>query len=258
MKVFILAAGQGTRLRPFTDVIPKCMVSFQGKPLLQYQWEALDRVGIKDITVISGYRAEEILRQGYRTLFNRRYEQMNMVGTLFCAHEYMTPEQDLIIAYGDIIYQSDVLDAIIKADAPISVIVDCKWRAYWEMRFIDPLSDAETLKVDSDGYITEIGKKAVNYEEIQGQYIGLIKIKANMVEKIKQEYFAMDHERVYDGKNFENMYMTSFLQYLIEKSYAVKAVPISSGWLEFDSVEDLKRYNKLYETRDLVNFYHEC
>ena len=45
MKAVILAAGQGTRLRPLTDHTPKCLVQVLGRPLLSYSLESLDRVG---------------------------------------------------------------------------------------------------------------------------------------------------------------------------------------------------------------------
>ena len=48
MKAFILAAGEGTRLRPLTLDRPKCLVELKGKPLLQYQIDALRATGIHD------------------------------------------------------------------------------------------------------------------------------------------------------------------------------------------------------------------
>ena len=54
MKVIILAAGQGTRLRPLTDNKPKCMVELLGKPLIQHQIETLRRNGIGDIHIATG------------------------------------------------------------------------------------------------------------------------------------------------------------------------------------------------------------
>jgi len=53
------------------------------------------------------------------------------------------------------------------------------WKRYWDLRFKDPLSDAETLIFDDKGYITELGKKPVSYDQIKGQYTGLIKVRAD-------------------------------------------------------------------------------
>ena len=52
MKIIVLAAGQGTRLRPLTDNIPKCMVPLNGKPLIDYQLDLFKSKSIKEITVV--------------------------------------------------------------------------------------------------------------------------------------------------------------------------------------------------------------
>ena len=106
----------------------------------------------------------------------------------------------------------------------------------------DPLKDAETMKIGKDGNIIELGKKPTSYNDIEGQYIGLIKIKKEALQKIIQFYKSLDREVFYDGKNFNNMYMTSFIQLLIDKVMPVKPVFIEGGWLEIDTVEDLHNY----------------
>ncbi|HBD2724132.1 TPA: sugar nucleotidyltransferase, partial [Campylobacter jejuni] len=53
-------------------------------------------------------------------------------------------------------------------------------------------------------------------------------------------YEMLDRDILYDNKNFENMYMTSFLQALIEKYNNAKAVEIDGNWCEIDFMSDLK------------------
>ena len=64
MKAIILAAGQGTRLRPLTNDKPKCLVELANKPLLDHQLSVLRYTGINDIHVVAGYRAEQLNRSG--------------------------------------------------------------------------------------------------------------------------------------------------------------------------------------------------
>lgn len=134
-------------------------------------------------------------------------------------------------------------------------VVDKKWQEYWKIRLENPLSDAETLKINSEGYLIELGKKPLSYEEIQGQYIGLIKVSKEQVLKFKEEYFSLDKEADYDGKNFDNMYMTSFIQHLINKGWQVKPAYIEGGWLEFDSIEDSNVYTDLLNKGELGRFF---
>ena len=60
MKVFILAAGRGTRISRFLSGKPKCTVDIGGIPLIRYTVELLKSRGIKDIAISLGYRADVI------------------------------------------------------------------------------------------------------------------------------------------------------------------------------------------------------
>ncbi len=60
MKAIILAAGQGTRLLPFTREHPKCLVPVGGKAILDHQLEALAAAGVEDVLVVGGYRIDRL------------------------------------------------------------------------------------------------------------------------------------------------------------------------------------------------------
>tara|TARA_A100001234_G_C12628230_1_gene387064 strand:- start:1254 stop:1994 length:741 start_codon:yes stop_codon:yes gene_type:complete len=240
MKLLILAAGQGKRLMPLTENKPKCMVEYNGKAIIDCIIDTAKNYGIKDIAIISGYKGEVLERylKEKNLIFyrNQKYSSTNMVSTLFCAKEFM--DEDLIISYSDIVYKQDVLKKIIESKDDFSLIIDRKWKELWLKRMDNPLHDAETLKI-KNGKIVEIGKKPRNYNDIQGQYVGLIKISKNIIEEVKQFYESLDKNIKYDGQNFENMYMTSFIQKIIDNLISVKPVFIDGGWVEIDSVNDL-------------------
>jgi choline kinase len=168
-----------------------------------------------------------------------------MAFSLFCARGLMRDDMDLVVSYGDIVYEPRVLASVLSDPSPISVAIDIDWRRYWEMRMPNPLSDAETLKTNAAGRIREIGRKAESYEEIEGQYIGLFKIRSNCVPQLVAEYDAMDRNQWLDNKPFEQMYMTSYLQHLIDQGWHVQAVPTRNGWLELDTIEDFYLYDRL-------------
>ena len=84
MQTLILAAGQGTRLRPYTNDRPKCMVALAGKPLLHRQMAAMAACGVSNgITVIGGYRSGDLDTLGGDLVLNPEYATTNMVRTLF-------------------------------------------------------------------------------------------------------------------------------------------------------------------------------
>lgn len=244
MKIIILAAGEGKRLSPYTDNKPKCLVEFKDKPIISYILDAVKKNGIRDIIIVDGYK-KEVLEKYLGTekinfYFNKNFNGTNMVSSLFCAEAELN--NDVIISYSDIIYKSSVLKKLIESNADISVVVDKKWQELWRVRMENPLDDAETMKIDQNNNIIELGKKTKSYNEIQGQYIGLIKISKNIIHRIIHFYHSLDKSSYYDGKDFNNMYMTSFIQLIIDNLSPVKALPINGGWLEIDSVTDLQKY----------------
>ena len=244
-RALILAAGQGTRLQPHTIDKPKCLVPLLGHSLLERQAAVLRASGIKDIHVAAGYRADQIERLGFSVSINPRFASTNMVASLFSAQAFIEQPGDLLIAYGDIIYQQDNLDKLLACDDEIALMIDRQWRRYWELRIDDPLQDAETLIMDGDGYVTELGKKPKDYTDIQGQYTGLIKIRGDKIPDFIAFYRGLDRSARYDGKDFDNMYMTSFLQALINAGWKAKACLVDNGWLETDTVEDLALYEAM-------------
>ena len=236
MKIIILAAGQGTRLRPLTDNLPKCMVPLNGKALIDYQLDLFNSKQLNRITVVGGYLIEKLQSRNVQIVKNNKYDTTNMVYSLFCAEKEL--DDDIIISYGDIVYKEEVLSKLIQSKEKISVVVDRNWREYWEARMDNPLDDAETLKLENNEII-ELGKKPKSYNDIEGQYIGLIKFSKEIISEIVKYYHSLDKNIIYDGKDFNNMYMTTFLRLLGEKLSPLRPVLIDNGWMEIDCPEDL-------------------
>eukprot|EP00002_Diphylleia_rotans_P032678 TRINITY_DN687_c0_g15_i1.p1 TRINITY_DN687_c0_g15~~TRINITY_DN687_c0_g15_i1.p1 ORF type:complete len:541 (+),score=123.22 TRINITY_DN687_c0_g15_i1:111-1733(+) len=238
VRAVLLVAGQGARLRPYTDEYPKCMVPYQGRPIIDYILSSLRASKIDDIVMIKGYREETLHRAGVRERVNPRFAETNMVGSLFSAESELETTKDVVMSYGDIVYHPSIVAKLLESTADISVIIDRKWQELWEGRMENPLSDAETLKLDGDKII-EIGKKPKSLDEIQGQYIGLVKFSGRVLPKIRAYYHSLDRAALYDGKTFDQMYMTSFLQNIADNVLPLTAVFIDGGWTEVDSPQDL-------------------
>ena len=237
LKVIILAAGEGTRLRPYTLDRPKCMVEIDGVSLIDRQLEVLKSEGIDDIVIIGGYKSEMLKRGDIKLKVNDRYFETNMVWTLFSAEEEL--EGDIIVSYGDIVYSKNILKALIKSKADIAVTIDMKWEGYWRERNENPLDDAETLKLRKDGTISEIGQKPSSLEEIEGQYMGLMKFSSEGVRQIKSAFHSALESGKLLGKEVENSYMTDLLQSIVNIGGKVASVQIDEDWVEVDTVEDL-------------------
>lgn len=238
MKALILAAGEGTRLRPYTLDRPKCLVEVEGLSLLDRQLAVLRSEGVTDITLIGGYRSEMLKRPGLGLELNPRYAETNMVWTLFSAESVLQGE--LVLAYGDIVYSRDILRALLTSTADISVAIDLDWEQYWRARNENPLDDAETLRMDTTGCIIEIGQKPLSLEQIQGQYMGLMKFSPRGLDILRNTFHRACAAGVLRGKSPEKAYMTDLLQLMIDEGNALSAVKVQGGWVEVDTVSDLE------------------
>ena len=81
----------------------------------------------------------------------------------------------VIVSYADIFYRSELVRGLAAASGELVITYDRAWRSLWTRRFADPLADAETFRVDDAGRLLEIGGKTTRIEEIEGQYMGLLK-----------------------------------------------------------------------------------
>lgn len=241
MKAIILAAGEGRRLRPLTDDRPKCLVPLRGRPLIQYVLGALRGCGIDEIVAVTGHKHEALAPYRLRSYHNEHFASTNMVHSLFCA----APEfdDDIVVSYSDIVYEERVVRALLEDGSDFSVVVDRGWRELWAWRMENPLADAETLKLDAEAYIVEIGKRPASYADVEAQYIGLFKISRTAWPKVEAYYRALDRNASYDGRDYPNMFMTTLINLVTTRLFPVKAVAVSHGWLEVDAIEDLRRYD---------------
>tara|TARA_B100000941_G_scaffold288134_1_gene264492 strand:- start:693 stop:1460 length:768 start_codon:yes stop_codon:yes gene_type:complete len=254
MRALILAAGQGKRLGKASKNQPKCLVELFGKPIISKQLETLKSNNIRDINIVTGYKSNLLDKLNLNTYHNKDFEKTNMVFSMFQASElFDSNETDLIVAYGDIIYEKGNLNKLIKSKSSISIMVDLNWRNLWSKRFDNPLDDAETMIFDNDLNIIELGKKTDNYSDIQGQYTGLIKFDKNYLKKIKDFYIKIQNSNLID---YKNLYMTDFLQLLINNKIKVSATLVKGGWLEIDTEKDIICYENLYKNGELNRIYN--
>ncbi|MFR5941209.1 MAG: NTP transferase domain-containing protein [Parabacteroides merdae] len=110
MNAIILAAGMGTRLRPLTDDIPKCLVEVNGIPMVERQILLLQERGIFDITLVAGYRKDklEYLERKYNVhiVLNEKYEQYNNIYSLYLV---LNKFADTYILEGDVWLQRNCI-----------------------------------------------------------------------------------------------------------------------------------------------------
>ena len=113
----MLAAGYGTRLRPLTDRIPKCLVPIGGKPLLEWWLELLQQHGVTQVLVNTHYLAEQV--RGFIQAYNARHtgvsvtefyepELLGSGGTVWANRAFVAGENKFYICYADNLTDMDL------------------------------------------------------------------------------------------------------------------------------------------------------
>lgn len=235
IKGLILAAGRGSRMGALSDGRPKCLMQLGARTLLQRQIESLREGGCAPIGAVTGYRAELVAPAVDHAFHNARWAETNMVASLCAAEDWLT-RGAVIVSYSDIFYSPETVATLAAAPGPLAISYDRHWYCLWSERFADPLSDAETFKLDDAGRVTEIGARASAPAEIEGQYMGLLKFTPEVWPAIRSVLDDLSPERR------DRLDMTSLLAALIRQDVPIFGTACRGLWGECDTESDLKIY----------------
>jgi L-glutamine-phosphate cytidylyltransferase len=244
MRALILAAGRGSRLGPHTEGRPKCLVELAHQPLVSRQISALRGGGVSTIGIVRGYLADRINIEDVSYFENPRWAETNMVMSLVAAAAWLRSDS-VVVSYADIFYARDVVRDLAASSGDLVVAYDRNWRSLWTRRFADPLSDAETFRTDGRGNLTEIGRRTTQIEEIEGQYMGLLKFTPEAWSAVEAVLAAAD------AKTRDAMDMTTLLGALLGSGFPIRTIAIAGHWGEIDSAGDLELYEKMIREGEL-------
>lgn len=129
MQAIILAAGYGKRLKPITDLVPKCLVSVRGKALLVRTLELLDARGVDKALLVVGHKKEMVYEAVGHRFGNMRiayiendiYDQTNNVYSLWLARDHLC--EDSLLIECDLYYRGQLLDALVEQRRDCNVLV---------------------------------------------------------------------------------------------------------------------------------------
>ena len=186
MKAIILSAGQGSRLGHLVDERPKCLIDFNGRPLLDRQLDTLEANGVHEVVVVTGFhddRVEEALanRSGgpnVRTIFNPFFKVADNTGSLYMAREELSG--DCLVWNGDTLVSNALMKRVVANDrSGICVTIDRK----------DSYDDDDMKVVEEDGRLKAIGKR-LDLETVNAESIGLLSFRAGGAERFRE---AIEH-----------------------------------------------------------------
>lgn len=173
MQAIILAAGMGKRLKEYTQNNTKCMVKVCGETLIERTLKQLSQRDISKVVIVIGYKGEQLrkfiegLKVDIKVEFveNPIYDKTNNIYSLYLAKDYLCQE-DTILLESDIIFDIDVLDALLKDPRETLALVD-QYESWM---------DGTCLKLREDDSIEAfIPGKRLNYRERE-QYFKTVNI----------------------------------------------------------------------------------
>jgi choline kinase len=245
MRAIIIAAGKGTRLYPLTKNTPKSLLEIgKGLTLLESQLHSLKENNIKDVTIIVGYRAEQIEAKlkkydgdfNINTIFNPFYDCSNNLVSVWMARHLM--DDEFITINGDDLFKPSVIENLLKSKNNITMVIDEKEKY-----------DEDDMKVvHHDGLIQKVSKK-IPIVETNGESIGIIKFSG----KGPKIYVNVLEEMVRKKENLNIFYLQA-IQEIINKGYPVhfsKCAP--DDWAELDFHPDLVLIKQYLKKSNLID-----
>jgi 1L-myo-inositol 1-phosphate cytidylyltransferase len=162
----ILAAGRGERLRPYTDYVPKPLLNFKGRSLIDHVISALRGAGVESILVVTGYMGDAVSRhlmrshdQGVKVVHNPMWMAGNAT-SLMAARSHVA-SGDFVLSMCDHLYSGGMVeDALADYLGEPTLCVDR------EPLHLKDLDDATKVQVDRGGYIEAIGKGLARWNAV--------------------------------------------------------------------------------------------
>ena len=246
MKVIILAAGMGSRLGALTNDKPKCMLKLFNETLIERQIKIFHSCNINDITIVTGYRSEEIDIPNVNYVKNKNYETTNINESLFCALE--PSSSPILVTYSDIVFEQKIIQQMLEFTGDVGLAVNLNWKKCYQNRNMHPLSEAENVLVEN-GKILQIRKnisKSLENQQI-GEFLGIMMLSSEHVKILLERYSYLKKNHVGDFHNsssLSNAYITDMLQEIINCGVTVNPIFTEGKWCEIDTPEDLKNAEK--------------
>ena len=181
MKAMILAAGVGKRLMTVSQGCPKCLLKIGGRSLLDRYLETLADLGIKQVTLVVGYK-QEVIRTAFEGqpygldldyLVNEHYER-GSIGSLWVASQVM--DSDTLIMDADVLFHPMVLHRLVHSAHSTALAMDETVVQQGE----------ECMVVAQQGRVVALTKRVtMSYDQI-GEGVGFLKVAAMHLPLLKQ------------------------------------------------------------------------
>jgi choline kinase len=240
MHAIMLAAGRGIRLSNGAGH-PKCLLEFGGKTLLRRHIRILESLGIDKLTIVVGFKAEEIhaelaaigARSWIDTIHNPRFDEGAVV-SLWAARDVLRGGSDILFMDADVLYDREVLRKLIVSPHRNCLLID---------RDLEP--GPEPVKAClRNGRLVEFGKIVSGDFEAMGEWPGFLRLDPLIAGRL-----AAATERFVAGDRAAEPYEPAMREvFFADPGHRVACEDITGmAWIEIDTPEDLQRAHEVIE-----------
>ncbi|QNM92441.1 NTP transferase domain-containing protein [Aliarcobacter cryaerophilus] len=233
MRVLIMAAGVGSRISRHLQGQPKCCVKIKDTPLIRYTVELLNKKGIKDIAIVTGYAQDFIIDAlkglEYKHYYNPFFDVTNSIASTWFAKYFLQNSDDYIIMNGDVFIEENILDTLLENSRSPLFLADST-----------RVEDADYRFNYKDNKLVKYGKD-ISVEETTGEYVGIAKIKKEDIDFMKQKL-----EELISFQKHGYWWEDIFYRNIEKKDVYIKDIK-GYFWAEVDYIEDYERIKKYLE-----------
>ena len=260
MKAIIVAAGIGSRLGEFAKNTPKSLIDINGQSILERQISVFKKLGISDITAITGPYTEKFTSKNISFIQDKNYLEHDILSSLMLARSIM--HDDIIISYGDVIFDEHVLQSLINFSGSIGLGIDLNWEKNYDGKEQELKQEASTVQMKNNmsrkmvyegGHaISKIkgNLKSNDYtEQNLGEFIGLMRLSKRGSAIFIKRYEELINSHIgsfHEASSISQAYFTDMLQELIDNDIEILPIPVQGKWCEIDTIEDLKRAKDMF------------
>ena len=235
-RAVVLAASRGKALGELTAEKPKCMVDVRGRPLLERLVSTLAESGVRETTVVRGYRKEAVTAAGAKFVDNDRYGETSEVYSLAQARDAL--EGPLVVAYGDVLFRSYILDSLLASRADVVLAVDAlnlpQGPGASKRDFVqaDHRFSGDYLD-DAPAHLTRMASSGEAIPGATGEWMGLARFSVDGAQWLKAELDALEA-----GGKLETADLPTLLTRIAAK-HPVRVKYFTGHWMDVDNLVDL-------------------
>lgn len=257
--IIITAAGRDSLpIKLGQGDIPKALIKINGKSLLERQISLFRKAGLNDINIVIGYNADMFKMKDVNFIKNINWEDTFSMHSLMLAKDKI--KNGFIYANPDIIFTSELLDKLIKAEGDIVIAIDNSFP--YHKHEIDKLLDLvvvnqtgissgfKEIKMNKD--IKKIGKK-IDINEATHLALSFVKFSeegAHILSDVYEDCLKKDIRPFQETESIKKSDFSDIIQEIINRGYKVNYVETHKGWFELHTERDFQLMSKYFEEFD--------